>query len=212
MNARTLEGGGLLGGASLDDSEAQPIHNISETTDDDVVGAMVRLQYASEEHLRAMSGEARLRHAIDAVRSARTVFASNMPVAWADDLAGWLEELEWGRAGLARKPRDRKGAPPRNMQKAVLRIFSCAYLSMLNRAGMSVGEADAKVRQRIKSRFTRIGITLTKRTLTNWRAQIMSEQERRTVDAEIYWDLLRQRPHTISEIDQWADTWLTASF
>ena len=81
---------------------------------------------------------------------------------------------------------------------------------MLIQAGMSVRDADAKVKQRMKSRFARAGISLTKRKLTNWRGQIMSKRERRTVDAEIYWDLLRLRPRTIKEIDEWADTWLTA--
>ncbi len=185
MSARILAGGGLLGGACLDNSDAQPSNTFSPEADADVVGAMVELQGASEEFARAMSGEARLRCAIESIRLVRTIFPGNMPVAWADDLACELEQLEWGRSGLARKPRDRRGAPPQSTQTAVLRIFACAYMSMLIGAGMRVPQADAAVKQRMRSRFRRVGVQLGPHTLKNWRKRITSEKMWHT-DAEVY--------------------------
>ena len=212
MNPRILEGGGLLGGYSFDKIEAEPDTHLTAQIDGDGVAALLRLQCASEEYLRAQNDEARRRWVIEAVHSASSIFACNISGAWAEDLACQLRDLDCGIVGplLTHTPHENLGAPPRRIQIAVLRIFGAAYLSMLIQAGMSVRDADAKVKQRMKSRFARAGIPLTKRKLTNWRGQIMSKRERRTVDAEIYWDLLRQRPRTIKEIDEWADTWLTA--
>jgi hypothetical protein len=208
MNPRILEGGGLLGGYSFDRIEAEPETNLTAQNDGDVVAAVLRLQCASEEYRRVMSGEDRLRYDIESLRSVRTVFAGNMPTAWIADLACELEQLEWRRSGLARKLRDRRVAPLRSIQTAVLRIFACTYMSLLVRAGMRVPEADAAVKRRMKSRFRQVGIQLGRYRLINWRKDITRD----TTDAEIYRGLLKmfdsqQRP-MITEIEEWVDSWI----
>ena len=210
MSARILQGGGLLGGAVLDNSDGEPNYAVSERAGDDVVAAMVRLQCASEEYRRAMSGEDRLRYVIEFLRSVRTVFAGNMPWPGLTILPVSFEQLEWRRSGLARKLRDRRGAPLRSIQTAVLRIFACAYMSLLMRAGMRVPEADAAVKRIMKSRFRQVGIQLGRYRLINWRKDITRD----TTDAKIYRGLLKmfdsqQRP-MITEIEERVDSWIDA--
>ena len=81
---------------------------------------------------------------------------------------------------------------------------------------MSVGEADAKVKQRMKSRFSQIGVQLRRDTLVQWRKQIKSKKEQGTPDAEIYWQQLKRpgarQSRSMKEIDEWVAGWIDAPF
>ena len=76
MSARILEGGGLLGGYSFDKTEAEPDTHLAGQIDDDVVGAMVRLQCLSDEYQHARHyDDARRRCVVAALHAAISVFA-----------------------------------------------------------------------------------------------------------------------------------------
>jgi hypothetical protein len=213
MSARVLEGGGWLGEASLDN--AQSNNAVSSQKDDDIVGAMVRLQTAGEEYRCAQDDEHRRRCVIEGVRSLGCIFPHTK---WADDLACQLEGLEWGRAGamLTRNPYDRRGKPPRDIQVTVLRAFGCAYMSMLMEAGLSVREADAAVKKKMKLRWRSVGVQLSPTMLISWRRQLRSKKHQGTVDAKIYWSHLKRpdsrRQRTLREIEVWVATWINESF
>jgi hypothetical protein len=219
MSGRILEGGGLLGGYSFDETKAEPDTHLAFKIADDVVDAAVRLQSKSEEYSRMRRGDDAGRHcAIEALRAVSILLRPNTPTEWAEDLAYHLAQLDDGIISpmVARPPRERRGAPPRNIQRAVLRIFGSAYLSMLVKAGMRLAEADAKVKRRMKARFTRIGVRLGSSTLKNWRWQLSPNEGRGTPDAEIYRELLQwadlQNLRTVKDADDWGDTWITAPF
>jgi integrase-like protein len=208
----------VLRARKFDKAEAAPDTHLAGQVDADAVGAMVRLQYLSEEYQRIRHhDDVGRKCVIEALHAAISIFGCNMSTAWAEDLASQLGELDCGTVGpmLTRAPRDRRGAPERRVQKAVLRIFGCAYMSMLIEAGMSVSDADAKVKQRMKSRFSHAGAPLTRHTLINWRRQMTSKKGRRTPDAEIYVQLLKRTggmPRTVKAVDEWVDSWIKAPF
>lgn len=182
---------------------------------DDQVEAMIRLQQLSEQYRHVgQRPDATRAHIVAMLEAIVTIHSPAMSPAWAEDLASQLTELDFGTAGLivAPTPRDRRGAPERSVQKAVLCAFACAYLSMLVKAGLRLPEADGKVKRRMKVCFSQLGVRLSSSTLKNWRWHMSSEEGRSTPDAEVYRCLLqwaeRQNMRKVKDIDAWADGWL----